>query len=446
MSRSPLSLSGETGPLPYALLAPLTILSQHVYVAIVLARMGQLHLLDPWFWLFPIYHLTRETGATDSAVMIGSFVICLAAAALLTILSFRRANWAERGHGLALFAMVPTVQLAAAAILALTPLRAPAEQPERDDRPPADGGNLRHVVLGLLSGMTIIVGAVVVSASTFGAYGWGLFVMTPFLAGFTTGWFANRRADLSMGQTAGLVVAAGALGCAALLALALEGLMCIILIIPLGAAMAFLGGALGRALARLGQDPTTPFASVAALPLIFMIEAAVPPQLTINASEHVDIAASPAAVWAVVTADRPIAAPPGIVGQAGLAYAIGSHLEGEGVGSMGVGYFSTGEARAEVTVWQPHRELALRVLSQPPAMEEMSPYRRVHAPHVEGYFITQGSRWTLQPLPNGQTRLTLSAAHELRIDPVPYWGPIARWAIAQNMQRVLGDIEREAER
>jgi hypothetical protein len=230
------------------------------------------------------------------------------------------------------------------------------------------------------------------------------------------------------------------------LMLALEGLMCIILVAPLAAAVAYLGGLLGRALARLTHDPTTPFASVAILPIIFMAEAAIPPQLAIQASEQIDIAASPTEVWAALTADRPITAPPGLVGRAGLAFAIASHLEGEGVGATRIGQFSTGTARERITVWRPGEELALTVLTQPPAMEEMSPYRRVHAPHVQGYFITDGSRWTLRPLPGGGTRLTISASHQLRIDPIPYWGPIARWAIAQNMQRVLADVRQVAER
>jgi hypothetical protein len=50
-------------------------------------------------------------------------------------------------------------------------------------------------------------------------------------------------------------------------------------------------------------------------------------------------------------------------------------------------------------------------------MEEMSPYRRVHAPHVEGNFETSWTSFDLEPRPDGGTRLTARAAHELRIDP-----------------------------
>jgi hypothetical protein len=84
-------------------------------------------------------------------------------------------------------------------------------------------------------------------------------------------------------------------------------------------------------------------------------------------------------------------------------------------------------------------------VSQPPAMEEMSPYRRVHAPHVQGYFDTGETRFDLEPLPGGRTRLTVRASHVLRIDPVPYWEPIARWAVHENTDRVLRFVKAEAE-
>jgi hypothetical protein len=73
-------------------------------------------------------------------------------------------------------------------------------------------------------------------------------------------------------------------------------------------------------------------------------------------------------------------------------------------------------------------------------MEEMSPYRRVHAPHVQGYFDTGETRFDLVPLPGGGTRLTARASHVLRIDPVLYWEPLARWAIRSNTRRVLEDV------
>ena len=113
---------------------------------------------------------------------------------------------------------------------------------------PVLGGNanVAHVLQGALIGIAIIVLAVLVSAVTFGAYGWGLFVGTPFFVGVTTAYLANRETLLDLDDTTKLVVWAAALGCAALIMFALEGLVCIVLVAPLGGAMAAIGGVVVR--------------------------------------------------------------------------------------------------------------------------------------------------------------------------------------------------------
>ncbi|WP_445193910.1 SRPBCC family protein [Sphingomonas sp. Tas61C01] len=179
---------------------------------------------------------------------------------------------------------------------------------------------------------------------------------------------------------------------------------------------------------------------------LFALEAAVPPVLPIASHASVDVAAPPEAVWSALTGGGAIAAGPGLVGLAGLAYPMRGRLLGQGVGTIRLGEFSTGLARERVTEWVPYRRLGFTVLAQPPAMEEMSPYRRVHSPHVQGYFNTGATRFTLTPLASGSTRLDVDARHVMRIEPVLYWEPLAKLAIRINLSRVLNDLKQKAER
>ncbi len=336
--------------------------------------------------------------------------------------------------------MVPGVQIAAAAVMAMLPRFAW----QKVDGP-SPGVDVSHIVQGVLAGVAIIVAAVLVSALAMGSYGWSLFVSTPFLVGVTTGYLANRRLLLSWGATVRLVLAAAALGTAALVALALEGVVCILLAAPLGAVAALVGGAAGRAAARAVRGSGRPLASLALLPALFAVEAALPPALPIAAHASVDVEAPPAAVWHALTGGGTITGSPGLVGAAGLAYPLRGRLLGRGVGAIRLGKFSTGTARERVTEWVPDRRLGFAVLSQPPAMEEMSPYRRVRSPHVNGYFSTAATGFTLPPLPGGRTRLSVEARHMLRIEPALYWEPLARLAIRLNLARVLGDVRQKAE-
>ena len=391
------SFSGTMRPAPYALTAPLLLLVPHLVVGLLLAARGTPLVADVGFWLLPLRRLAMSPSlpAGDAAL---AFTVSLAAASGLALTSFRRANWSGAGYVIAATAIVPAVQIAAAAMLALLP-----KFGRQDGLAPAPGANIAHMVQGVLAGVAIIVAAVLVSALTLGSYGWSLFVATPFLVGITTGYLANRRLLLSAGATARLVLAAAALGTVALVMLALEGLVCILLAAPLGAVAALIGGAAGRAVAKAAHGGGRTVASVALLPALFALEAAVPPTLPIAARGSVEIAAPAGAVWAALTDDRAISGRPGLVGIAGLAYPLRGQLLGQGVGAIRLGEFSTGTARERVTEWMPEHRLAFAVLTQPPAMEEMSPYRRVHSPHVQGYFETSTTGFTLTSLPSGHT-------------------------------------------
>jgi len=428
-------------------MAALLLLVQHVAVALLYWKYGTNIEPDAEFWVLPLHRIGRLllANGVDVALVFGAVFLSYAA---LGALSFRRAARSDLGFSLAVASILPGLQLLTVPVLACLPLRwedpeaEPEEVPERE-RPGVDAA---HVLQGLFAGIALIVAAVLISAVTFGAYGWGLFVMTPFMVGLTTAYLANRRNPLDLHQTNLLVSSALGLGGLALLMLALEGAVCLVLIAPLALGLALIGGAIGRGVAMERNSRDKPLMAVALLPLVFALEAAMPPSAAIASQESIDIAAPAPAVWRAMTSGADIAEPPGLVGRAGLAYPLRGTLLGSGVGAVRIGVFSTGLARERVTDWVPDRRLAFRVLSQPPAMEEMSPYRRVHAPHVRGYFETGETRFTLTPLPGGGTRLTVAASHVLRIDPIPYWEPLARWAASTNSRRVLVDLKHKAER
>jgi len=439
MTRRALGLAGRVTPPVYALLVPLVLLAQHLVVALCYRWTGERLEPDLDFWLLPLRRLADMPHLT-SAMAASVFLIGFLVAWALAVLSFRRATWSNRGYWFSLFAIFPVLQIPAMAVLALLPRGQAATVDPKVERI-----DLVDVLQGVIAGIGLIVAAVLVSALTLGAYGWGLFVSTPFVVGITTGYIANHRILRSAANTLTYVALAGALGGLALMMLALEGFICIILIAPLGLLAAWLGGLVGRTIARVRHHRGAPLMSVTALPLLFAVEAAMPPAVPVATAESIEIAAPPAAVWRVVTGSRPIGLSPGLPGLAGLAYPVRGQLLGQGVGARRLGTFSTGIAVERVTEWQPDRLLAFTVLSQPPAMEEMSPYRKVHAPHLYGYVVTGDTRYMLTPLTNGGTRLTLEATTILHIDPIIYFEPIARWAFQSNVRRVLTSAKLQAE-
>ena len=425
----------------YAVQAAALVLAQHLIVLVAATVSGVVLEPDAQFWVLPFTAVANQpelASATLLAVLLAGF----ATIAALALLSVRRAGGSPLGQALAAMTMVPGPQLVAVLALAVLPLPERPPPEEKRDAP----ARWPVAVNGALAGIAIIVGATALSAAALGSYGWGLFVGTPFVVGVTTGWIANRAAPLSSGDTIKLVLASASLGCVALITLALEGLICLVLVSPLGAAVAILGGYAGRGLALRGHGGGGPLASVAVLPLLILADVALPPAAIVDVRQSIEIAARPDAVWRALIDDEAIAEPPGLVAWTGLAVPVRGRLLGHGVGATRLGEFSTGVAVERVTAWEEGRRLGFAVLSEPPIMVEMSPWQTVHAPHVAGYVTVRETTFRLAPLPGGRTRLTVTAGQTLRIDPVLYWLPLARWATERNLARVLRDVGRRAER
>ena len=281
----------------------------------------------------------------------------------------------------------------------------------------------------------------------FGVYGYGLFVVSPFVIGATTGYFANRKTDVGAGRTMRLVIAATLLGGVALVLVALEGIICILLTSPLAGGIALVGGMLGRGIALTGKRSANQIVpGFALLPLVFALEHLFAVPTHFDTQQAIIVNAPAGIVWnAILHMDR-IDEPLALPFRFGVAYPIRGDVLGEGVGAIRHGEFSTGVAVERVTEWVENRKLAFVVETDIPAMREMSPYEHVHAPHVVGYFTTSLTSFELVRHGDASVEIVLRTAHEIRLDPILYWMPMARWMVAANNARVLAHIRHQAER
>jgi hypothetical protein len=308
------------------------------------------------------------------------------------------------------------------------------------------GPFLTAAVVGVLAGAGLTVAAVAVGTLLFGTYGYGLFVLTPFVIGVITAYLANRKEDIGRQQTALAVLVAAVLGCLGLVVFALEGMVCIVMAAPLGVGLALIGGLLGRYIALRSKRPVRQSLScVALLPLVFAVETLLPAMTSFETVQTIEIHAPPETVWRSILSTDPVDGPLALPFRLGVAYPLRAEVIGEGVGAVRRGEFSTGTAIERVTEWEPNRKFSFVVVEDIPAMREMSPYQHVHAPHVVGYFRTIATSFELIRRADGHTDVIERTSHQLRLDPVLYWLPMARWVVGENNARVLAHIRRHAE-
>jgi len=249
------------------------------------------------------------------------------------------------------------------------------------------------------------------------------------------------RTSVSAGITAAVLLAM------MLLAVAVEGLVCLVMAAPIALPIVALGSVIGHRLADPGTPRTAGIGfTLLLLPLGSAIDVSIDhaPERVVLSSVEID--AAPDRVWRHVVSFDEIREEPGWYFKLGLAYPLRARIVGEGAGAIRYCEFTTGAFREPITAWEAPTRLAFDVADQPPPLNELSPYSKVLAPHQQNYFRTTRGEFRLVPLPGGRTRLEGRTWYSLRIYPTAYWTAIADRIVHDIHQRVLRHIQARAER
>ena len=281
-------------------------------------------------------------------------------------------------------------------------------------------------------------------------YGWGLFVALPFVLGLVSVMIYSYHGPRNLGFCLWVSMLSALFAGAMLLAVALEGIICLVMILPLALPLAAFGGFLGYVIQRGSErriDTSHAFSAlILALPGLMLFEhAALPAPPTFEVKTAIEINAPPEAVWRKVVAFSELPEPEDWLFRLGLAYPIRATVQGEGVGAERHCVFSTGSFVEPIEVWDEPRLLKFSVTSNPPPMEEWTPYRAVHPPHLDNFLVSNGGQFLLSALPGGRTRLEGTTWYRHSMWPASYWQLWSDEIIHRIHRRVLRHIKAEAE-
>lgn len=375
------------------------------------------------------------------------FTTAVAVGALALPVTLRRLRDAGLSLLLAPLVLLPAVGLVAVVVFALVPpLGAVPPSPTRlRTLPTSSWGSAVAAVLlaGGLGALLIFIGA-----NVFEYYGWALFVGLPFVLGLIAGLVHSAREPRAAAECAAVGVLAGLLASLIVMAVALEGAICIVMAAPLVVLLCALGGATAAAL--------RPAATVASGRLLCAAALAVPALMGGEKTQQVEpplrsvttsivINAPPAVVWRHVVSVEPLAPPRELLFRLGIAYPLRATIDGEGVGAVRRCTFSTGDFVEPITAWVEPRLLAFDVASQPPPMRELSPWGTVRPPHLDGFLVSERGEFRLALLPSGRTLLTGTSWYRNKMWPNRYWGAFADFLMHRIHRRVLEHVARAAE-
>lgn len=277
-------------------------------------------------------------------------------------------------------------------------------------------------------------------------YGIAVFILIPFLMGALPAFIYQRYEVITWKKSWKLALLTLTVCTAGLLIFAIEGLICIIMALPLAILCQFVACWLTfQYLSRSQNKDMKPmFVLVALIPLVQWTEKNLQPEVK-PVITSIEIDATPEQVWKQVVAFPHLAQPTEILFKAGIAYPTHASIKGSGVGSIRFCHFTTGCFVEPVQIWDEPNLLQFSVLEQPAPMKELS-FWDVDAPHLHDYFVSKKGQFKLTRLPNGNTKLEGTTWYYHNIRTAIYWRAWSDYIIHKIHLRVLNHIKHNAEK
>lgn len=289
---------------------------------------------------------------------------------------------------------------------------------------------LLGMLLTLVMGLSCYAVAIRVSQQL----GVMLFIGLPFAMGFFTAFCcAYDRPLFTRRQAIWYGISPIFISLLALIAVAFEGVACVVMAAPLLVAMAIIGALIGWSSARSAMAPMAPLLLLL-LPGLVGVDLVRPLQpAPLSVVSTVIVHASPAVVWKNVISFPPIDSLPEPV-FAIVAMPLEARIDdlGRDPGATRRCVFTNGTFVEPIEVWNEPRELTFGVKEQPA--------------HLDEYIGVTRGQFLITPNADGTTTLTGTTWYRLKVFPTVYWKWWSDRLLHAIHLRVLHHVQRLSER
>lgn len=389
-----------------------------------------------WDYQFDSGLSLENLGQTDPRFLLTMLLMAAPFVWMGVVLTTKRLRSAGLPIWLSALFFAPYVNLLFFLVLCVIPSR------DQRDLPPLLGvGRLRNVLdhwlpdhpigtaaVALLPTTVLALALSLFSTHVLQMYGLGLFVALPLFLGLTAVLLYSYHRPRTFGSCLVVALASVSLVGVVMLAVAIEGIICIVMAAPLALTVTLAGGSLGFLIQRHCWNKATS-AQVClmlpiALPLLMGAEHAIqPPKPLFEVKSSVIVNAPPERVWRHVVSFPELPAPTELLFRLGVAYPVRAEILGTGPGAIRHCVFSTGPFVEPIEVWDPPRLLKFGVTTNPAPMQEWTPYREIHPPHLDNFLVSRAGQFRLEPLSDGRTMMEGTTWYHHGLWPAEYW----RW-------------------
>jgi hypothetical protein len=314
-----------------------------------------------------------------------------------------------------------------------------------DNEPAWNRQKVLAIAIPCLMGWTLAY----LATNIFKDYAFGLFLWLPTVMGACSTILLGYKGGVARQTLRNTSFLTLVIFCLGLLVFAWEGVICLIMVMPIGFLTTYFGYLLGFVIIeRKIKDNAVPVVLLlfSTVPVLMAFEHSTEAEPEIRSvTTAVEIDADAIRVWNNVIAFPQIAAPSEWLFKAGIAYPINARIEGSGVGAIRHCNFSTGSFVEPITVWSTGKLLKFSVDSQPEPLKELSFYN-IHPNHLHDYWISKGGQFRLTRLPNGHTLLEGTTWYSNKIKPGFYWTVWSDYIVHAIHRRVLEHIRQISEK
>ena len=402
----------------------------------------------PFFYLLPVTDFTSTADPVQLILPIfGLALPFIYIGIVLTVKRLRSLGWPI--YSSVLF-FVPFINFLFFFLLSILPKSSPTAE-INEDKKKKHGWLDRFLPRGkvacaaLVSVLFATLGTLFVSLSLHAEigqdYGWGFFVGLPFAMGLTSAVTYGHHERRRVRTCIGVALLTLAFSFLLLLALAIEGILCLFMAAPIALPLAALGGWVGHLIQNRPIRHNPSLALFAATFLLMGFEENSLPEAPLFAvRSEVIIHAPPEKVWTNVVTFSELPPADDWLFDLGIACPTCATIEGTGVGAIRYCNFTTGPFVEPITVWDEPNVLAFDVTKQPPPMKELSLYD-IHPPHLDGHLESKRGEFRLERIDGGRTRLIGTTWYKHNMWPASYWRAWSDFLIGRIHQRVLNHVK-----